>query len=586
MPVISVPTDFIPANFDATDLDALRTAFQSLLDEPIESSDDLEAWLLKRSELDAALSEAAALLYIGMTCNTSDERASQAYARFIETVPPAVKPLAFELDRKQAALHERFGMTTDRHEVIARDTAADVALFREENVPIETELAKLSQEYDTIAGAMTVEFEGETKTLPQMAVYQESTDRAVRESSWHAVTERRLEDVDGIDTIYDSMIGKRHAIATNLGFDDYIGYAFKSKHRFDYTAADCAAFHNAVETIAVPFARKLDDRRRERLGLDTLMPWDMGVDELGRGPLKPFAGGAELVAKARAAFAALDPRLESLFAEMGDGTDRVTADNTANPPSLDLDSRKGKAPGGYLYMLDRRRSPFIFMNAAGLHRDVETMVHEAGHAFHSMLCAQEPLLHYREYPTEFAEVASMAMELMTMPHWGAPGSFYDGSPDDLARAQRKQLEGSIALLPWIATIDAFQHWIYANPTHTRGERTAAWLDLDNRFGRAFSWDGLDEARAKAWQRQGHLFGAPFYYIEYGIAQLGALQLWIRSLDEGPATSIDAYINALTLGGSRPLPELFNAAGLTFDFGPETVGRLVERVEKELAKLPE
>ncbi|MEN0021448.1 MAG: M3 family metallopeptidase, partial [Planctomycetota bacterium] len=315
-------------------------------------------------------------------------------------------------------------------------------------------------------------------------------------------------------------------------------------------------------------------------------PWDIAVDVKGRPPLKPFDGGADLVAKSQAAFRSLDPRLADMLKQLGNGADRVTADNASNPPLLDLDSRKGKAPGGYQYMRDRSRVPFIFMNAAGLHRDVETMVHEAGHAFHSMVCVDEPLLHYRSSPIEFAEVASMSMELMTMPHWGASGSFYAEDSAAHARAMRQQLEGSIVLLAWIATIDAFQHWIYANPTHTRDERTAHWLTLDERFGRAVSWQGLDAARANAWQRQGHLFGAPFYYIEYGIAQLGSLQLWLRSLEEGPAVAIDAYLTALKLGGSRPLPELFKAAGLEFDFGPEIVGRLAERVEAELAKLPE
>ena len=433
---------------------------------------------------------------------------------------------------------------------------------------------------------MTVEYDGGEKTLPQMGRYQESTDRSIRESSWRAVAERRLTDAEAIDAIYDEQVELRDRVARNAGFDSFTGYAFKSKHRFDYTPEHCFAFHEACEQVVAPFARRLDEARRERLGVDVLRPWDMSVDEFGRGPLSPFDGGRDLVSKTRAAFRSLDPRLEAMLRELGDGADRVTAENASSPPSLDLDSRKGKAPGGYQYMLDRNRRPFIFMNAAGLHRDVETMVHEAGHAFHSMLCVQEPLLHYRHSPIEFAEVASMSMELLTMPHWGAPGSYYDGKPEDLARAQRKQLEGSIALLPWIATIDAFQHWVYANPTHSRDERTAAWLDLDRRFGRGFSWDGLDEFRAKAWQRQGHLFGAPFYYIEYGIAQLGALQLWIRSIEESPAAAVDAYLHALSLGGSRPLPELFAAAGLTFDFGPETVSKLVDRVEKELTKLPE
>ncbi len=584
MPTIN--TTFVPADIDATDLSQIEPLYQDLLVRSVTSAAELETWLVDRSELDAACSEAAALLYIAMTCNTNDEAASKAYTHFIETIPPKLKPIAFELDKRQAKLASELDLDGARYEVINRDTAADVELFRPENVPLETELAKLDQKYDTICGEMMVTYKGDEKTLPQMGVYQESTDRTVREETWRLVADRRLKDVEPINAIYDEMVGLRDKVAKNAGFDSFTSYAFKAKHRFDYTPEHCFAFHEACEKIVAPFARQLDEQRRQKLGVETLRPWDMTVDELGREPLTPFTGGADLMDKSVAAFEALDPRLASMLKELGAGDGRVTSENMKNPPLLDLDSRKGKAPGGYQYMRDRSRVPFIFMNAAGLHRDLETMVHEAGHAFHSMLCVDEPLLHYRHSPIEFAEVASMSMELLTMPHWNAPGSFYEGKPSDHARAMRRQLESSVTLLPWIATIDAFQHWIYANPTHTRDERTQEWINLDKRFGKGFSWQGLEQYRDSGWQKQGHLFGSPFYYIEYGIAQLGALGLWIRSLEEGPKVAIDAYINALSLGGSRPLPELFAAAGLDFDFGPKTVEKLVARVEAELAKLPE
>ena len=582
----TVPTDFVPADIDATEFDQLEPLFTELLSREIGSKSELEHWLVDRSELEAAFSEAQALLFIAMTCNTDDESASKAYASFVETVPPKVKPLVFNLDKKQKELADRFGLDESRYGVLNRVTAANVDLFREENVPIETKLSKLDQKYDTLCGAMMVEFDGQERTLPQMGVYQESNDRQVRERAWRAVTARRLQDAEAINTVYDDMVRLRDELARNAGFESYTGYAFKAMHRFDYSPKECFAFHEACEKIVVPFARRLDEQRRARLGVEVLRPWDMAVDALGRPPLKPFDGGVDLIAKSRAAFAALDPRLEQMFEQLGDGSGRVTPANAKNPPSLDLDSRKGKAPGGYQYMRDRSRMPFIFMNAAGLHRDLETMVHEAGHAFHSMLCVDEPLVQYRESPIEFAEVASMSMELLTMRQWGVDGSFYGSNPEDHGRAMRIQLETSITFLPWMATIDAFQHWVYANPDHTREQRTAQWLELDERFGKAFSWEGLEQERAHSWQRQGHLFGHPFYYIEYGIAQLGSLQLWLRSLDEGPEVAIGAYMEALRLGGSRPLPELFAAAGLEFDFGPAIVERLVSRVEDELSKLPE
>jgi oligoendopeptidase F len=557
-----------------------------LRERPVTSGADLEKWLQDRSELEATCCEAEANLYIAMTCHTEDSSAQQAWTTYIETVPPKLKPAVFELDRRQAELSERFGLATQgggRYRVLTRDVKAEVEIFRPANVPIQTELALLDQKYQQTTGAMTVQFDGREQTLPMMGRYQESTDRSVRESAWRAVADRRLKDAEAIDAIYDQMVPLRDRMARNAGCADFVGYAFKSKRRFDYTPQDCKAFHNACQQAVVPFVRRLDARRREQLGLgarkEPLRPWDLAVDPKGRPALKPFQGGVELMSKSVRAFERLDPELAVLLSGMGDGSN---AAGSANGACLDLDSRKGKAPGGYQSMRDRSRQPFIFMNAAGLQRDVETMVHEAGHAFHSFLSLHEPLLHYRNPPMEFAEVASMSMELLTTPYWG---EFY-GNDADRARAVRLQIEKCVSLLPWIATIDAFQHWVYTHPTHTRAERTAAWLEVEGRFGHDISWQGLEAARERLWHRQLHLFGAPFYYIEYGIAQLGAIQLWVRSLEEGERAAIESYKAALALGGSRPLPELFAAAGLRFDFGAAMVSRLLDRVEREIEKLPE
>lgn len=574
-------SEFVPADLDASVWANIEPLLTALRDRPVESGSEFEAWIVDRSELDAAISEATALLYIGMTCHTEDEARQKAYAEFIENVAPKVKPLSFELDKKHAELASKFDLG-DRYTVINRDTSSDVELFREENIPLQTEVEKLSTAYQKVIGAMTVTFNGEEKTLPQMGVHQESTDRDEREKAWTLVTERRMKDADEISGVFDQMVAKRDQMARNAGFDDYVGYTFKGMRRFDYTPELCFAFHDAIEKHVMPFVAKLDERRRSQLGLDALRPWDLAVDPKGRGPLRPFDGGVDLVSKTQRVFDRMSPELAGMFESLGDGSNTSGADGGA---SLDLDSRIGKAPGGYQYMRDRSRRAFIFMNAAGQHRDVETMVHEAGHAFHSMYCVDEPLVHYRESPIEFAEVASMTMELLTMPYWGE----YYPDEEDLGRARRQQMEGSLSLLPWIATIDAFQHWLYTNPGHDRDARAKAWLGLEERFGlqgHRVDWTGCEHARPLVWQRQGHLFGNPFYYIEYGIAQLGALGLWLKSLEEGEDAALGAYKRALSLGGSRPLPELFAAADLPFDFGDATVARLVDRVESELAKLPE
>ena len=571
---------FVPADLDAAAWSRLEPFYKSLLAREVGSREEFDAWNADRSELDAAASEARANLYIRMTCFTDDESASSAWTRYLEEVSPKLKPMAFALDRKYAELADRFAPSdTDRYAVLTRDTRNQVELFREQNVPLETEIAKLDQEYDRVCGTMTVDFEGEERTLPQMARFLQKTDRSVRESAWRAVAERRLAERETIDGIFDRMLELRHEVAQNAGFDNFRDFQHRNLGRFDYTPDDCARFHEGVEKHAVPFLRRLDARRKANLGVDPLRPWDLACDEKGREPLEPFESGTELVDKTRDVFRALDPELAGLFETLGTNASAEQIDRGA---CLDLDSRKGKASGGYQYMRDRSRKPFIFMNAAGLHRDVETMIHEAGHAFHSLLCRDEPLLAYRHSMIEFAEVASMAQELLTMPHWDA---FYP-DPADADRARRQQLEGSIALLPWVATIDAFQHWLYTNPGHSRADRTAHWNSLLQRFGNDVSWEGLDDARDAQWQRQGHLFGVPFYYIEYGIAQLGALGVYQIALEQGRDVALDNYKRALALGGSRPLPELFQAAGVPFDLSPDRIGSLVGTVEGRLAELPE
>ena len=566
-PTTAPTSDFVPADLDASQWPTLQPLYRSLLERELACENCLEQLILDRSELDAAASEAAAILYITMTRHTDDEDAKQGYLTFIEQVEPELKKVGFALDKKIAGCQHAGKLDQDRYGVLLRDMQADVEIFRDENVPLQTKDTKLGQAYAEICGAMTVEFEGEERTMPQMARYLELTDRARREAAWRSVSERRYQDQDKISGLFDEMVGLRHDIAGNADFANYRDYMFKAKHRFDYTPKHCEDFHRAAEEVCVPLYRKLNHERAELLGVDSLRPWDLSVDVHGRDPLQPFDGADQLVNSTSALFHKMPGSLGEMFDRMRSGD------------SLDLESRKGKAPGGYQYQRDRCRQPFIFMNAAGLHRDVETMIHEAGHAFHSMLSEHDPLVAYRHAPIEFAEVASIGMELLACPYIG---EFYN--EQEANRARREQLEGYVRLLPWIATIDAFQHWLYLNPDHSRDDRTAKWLELDERFGAAVDWTGLEQYRAVMWHRQLHLFEVPFYYIEYGIAQLGALQLWLQSL-KSESQAIENYRAAMSLGGSKPLPELFGAAELTFDFGPDTTRRLIDAVQQELEKLP-
>lgn len=559
-------TDFVPADIDATNWDNLQPYYQQLLDREFKCSGCLEQFLLDRSELDAAASEAGSNLYITMTCNTEDKNAKDAFLSFVENVEPELKKLSFELNKKVVSSQHIESLDKDRFGVLVRDWCADVEIFRDENVPLQTEDTKLGQEYAELCGAMMVNFDGEERTMPQMGMYQQDQDRSVREASWRAVAERRLQDRDAIDGIFDKMVANRNQTAQNAEFEEYRGYMFAVKHRFDYTPEDCIAFHDAIDEACMPIVRALAKERKEALGVDTLRPWDIALDPHGHAALKPFDSADDLIEKTSKLFHRMDTELGDMFDTMRDGG-----------YSLDLDSRKGKAPGGYQASRDRQRKPFIFMNAAGLPRDLDTMVHEAGHAFHYMLCRHDDLVWYRGAPLEFAEVASMSMELLAYPFLD---EFY--SPEEIKRAIKKHLEGIVSTLTWVATIDAFQHWIYLNPEHTREERTAHWLELGERFGGGVDWTGLEAEQEAVWHRQLHPFEVPFYYVEYGIAQLGALQMWLKYI-ENPKEAIAAYKNGLELGASKTLPSLFEASGLKFDFTTDMVSTLMKTVGEELVK---
>ena len=566
------PRRFVPEGVNLADKDTAVGLYQRLLDRRIDSAEELEAWLLDRSELDAAEGQAGAVLYIRMTCQTDDAARATAYKDYVSNVVPALAVLSDKLDRKYIQVRDLLGapasVPAGRYEVLDRCTRTDIELFREANVPLNRDMSLLSQEYQTICGAMTVQFQGEERTLAQMGKYLQEPDRPLRESAWMATAARRLADKDKLEELFGKMLALRQRIAANADFERYIDYRFKELHRFHYTPADCASYHQAVEQHVVPlWARVLTDRRR-RMTLPTLRPWDTSVDPLGRPPLKPFDRPEGLIAGAQAVFTQTDPALGQQFAAMG------------QMGLLDLASRKGKAPGGYQTSLPEARKPFIFMNAVGLDRDVRTLLHEGGHAFHSLAATEEPLVTYRHAPIEFCEVASMGMELLAGDHLSV---FYE-EDEDFRRSRREHLEGILWILPWVATIDSFQHWLYSHPGHSGADRRGAWLAALGRFdGGVVDWTGLDQQRAYLWHRQLHIFELPFYYIEYGIAQLGALQLWVKARTD-PAAALTGYRAALALGGSRPLPELFAAAGLKFDFSAETIAPLARAVAQDLNRM--
>jgi len=568
------PRTFVPPAIDLGDWSQIAPLFDQLESRAArcQTAAELEQWLLAWSELSAALDEEASRRYIAMTCHTDNASAEKAYLHFVENVEPKLKPRQFELEVIYVKHPVREKLPPARYQVFDRDVKNHVELFRPENVALETEDAKLCQQYQKLSGSLTVNFRGAEKTLVQMGRYLEEPDRALRQEAWELVTRRRLQEVDKFDDIFDRLIELRQQTARNAGFKNYRDYAFRRLNRFDYTPEDCTRFHDAVAREVMPAVREIQAARRHQLGLDKLhpghlRPWDLSVDPQNRPALKPFGEVGEMVSRTQKIFDRLDGELAGGFRQMQD------------LHLLDLDNRKGKAPGGYQQTLAEARVPFIFMNAVGQQRDVETILHEAGHAFHALAARDEDLHPYRNNPPiEFCEVASMSMELLGNEFIE---EFY--APAEANRARRVHLEGVVGVFPWIATVDEFQHWIYTHPGHSRAERATAWLELMDRFGGDVDWSGYETARANLWHRQLHIFTHPFYYIEYGIAQLGALQVWANSKRD-KVKALNDYKKSLVLGGSRPLPELFAAAGCTFKFDAATFKQLIELVRTELKQL--
>ncbi len=576
-PSTAAPTrSFVPTELDCADWPQLEPLYQSLLDRELTDAAALEAWLSDYSELTAVVSEYGSRRNIDLACHTDDAEIKKAYLHFVENIAPKIKPFGDKLQRKYLDapalpdLEARLG--PHRFEMLTRDWRNDVELFRAANIPLQTELAKLNTEYDGMVGAMVVEYDGQQYTLQQLGRFLEDPDRTVRQQTWELAANRRLQDRAAIDEVFTKMVRVREQIAQNTGLDNYRDYAFKAMARFDYSPQDCIDFADAIEAVCVPAAAELDRRRREAMGLEKLRPWDTAADEKGRPALNPFDRDnvGEMVEKVNTIFQRIDPSLAQQFSALEFGR------------NFDLESRKGKRGGGFQSSLLESKQPFIFMNAAGLQRDVETMLHEGGHAFHFMWAsAAEPLVFLQHAPIEFCEVASMSMELFAEPFLD---TFY---PDesDLARARRAHLEGIVRFFPWMATIDQFQHWVYTHPGHDDAARTDAWLDVFGRFGaKVIDWTGYEDARAARWHAQLHLFHHPFYYVEYGIAQLGALQLW-RNYRDDPKRAMERYRAALALGATRPLPELFATAGIKFDFTRKTIEPLIAMVMEELNELP-
>jgi oligoendopeptidase F len=559
---------FIGEEFDLKKWDDLQPFYDNLKSREINSAADLRQWFLDRSELESYLSENFAWRYIRQTCDTANSGLINALQFFITEIQPKLAEYGNELDKKAVDSPYLNELTDQGFAITIRGMKKAIELFREENIPLQTEMQTEERRYGAIAGAMTVTLDGEEMTLQKASDRLQSSDRSVREEAWRTIAERRYQDHEVLDELLNKLVTLRDQVGKNAGFANYRDYMFAAMGRFDYTPQDCFNFHDSVKEAVVPLLNDMAASRKEALKVDQLRPWDTKVDPKGLPPLKPFESGEELLDKTIRCFSRLDPFLGNCLQIM------------KNMKHLDLESRKGKAPGGYNYPLEEIGVPFIFMNATSNLRDMVTLLHEGGHAVHSLVTRDLALNSFKHTPSEVAELASMSMELITMDFWD---EFFDNDAD-LRRAKIQHLESIIETLPWVATVDKFQHWMYENPEHTAEERTNAWVEIYNQFtDKVMDWSGLETLQKYLWQRQLHIYEVPFYYIEYGIAQLGAIGVW-KNYRENPEKGLKGYLDALKLGYTAPITEIYQAANIPFDFSKNYIAELMQFVQSELERL--
>lgn len=542
----------------------LEPWFLKLNERTINSVADLEAWIRDWSELESVFGEESGWRYINRSCDTTNPQYQEAYNFYVKELDPKMAPYNNSFEKKLVESPYLAQLPQGKYDIWIRALKESIRIYRDENIPLFTDVDELAQDYAHCIGSLTITWEGTELTIPQAGNLLKNPDREIRRQVFDKIVAAREVHREKLDTLFSKMVALRHRIAQQAGFENYRDYTFSSLGRFDYTPADCYTFHQSVMAEVVPLGNAIDSEKQQQLGVESFRPYDTTVDVKNRMPLRPFETSDELLDKTIVCLG----RVHASFA------DYFTIMRSMN--RFDLESRKGKAPGGYNYSLHDSGVPFVFMNAANAHRDVVTIVHEAGHAVHAFLMRDLEVKFFRENPSEIDELASMAMELMTMEHWDV---FYSDA-EELRRARTEHLEKIMSTLSWVAAIDRFQHWIYENPEHTVAERTAAWMRIEHELGsNVIDWSGYEHARETLWHRQLHVFEMPFYYIEYGFAQLGAIAVW-RNYKNNPEKAVADYMAALRLGYTKSIGGMYEAAGVHFNFSREYVRELMQFVKTE------
>jgi len=560
-------TKFINPDFCITNWSTIELYFIKLNEMPLTNKKELESFLSNRSALEMALDEDQAWLYIKINVDTRDEVAKKSFDYFVDEIQPKVEVWLNKLDLKLVNSNS-MNLFENLHQIPARSLKKDIEIFREESLPIFAELQKEEQEFGSIISEISIDIDKKQLTLQQAAERLKENDREFRELVYSKISEKRVEKAEVFNELLSNMLRKRYKIAINAGYNNFRDYQHYNLGRFDYSVEDIQSFHSVIASEVYPLVEDIMSKRKAKLGLEKLKPWDLQVDVDGKKPLRPFPDTKALVQSAIDCFSSINKEFAEIFS------------NLDKENLLDLDSRFGKAPGGFNYPLHKSNRSFIFMNATGSMGDFETLMHEGGHAFHAYYYNHFPIIDYMDVPSEVAELASMSMELISMEHWGKVLN----DKEDLKRAKRNQLEGALLVLPWIAAVDKFQHWLYVNPEHSHHERNLAWTNIYKEFSSSIiNWEGAEEAFVFAWQRQLHIFEMPFYYIEYAFAQLGAFAIWKQYL-ENPKETLEKYIKMLKLGYSKPIPQLYKEAGIDFSCSQEYISQLMKFVKRELEKL--
>lgn len=558
----------LPSNFRLDSWIKLEPYYRELANRRIRSLIELEEWILDRSQVDAVVFEEFGWRYIRMTVDMSNESAIKKYNEFVKDIRSKVMTCEQKLDEKllnNPFIHQ---LSRKRFSVYVRGIQKKSLLFQEDNLVLLSQESLLARKYGELLANISVEIEGRQLTIQQTNALLESPDRELRARAYQATIKTMQQQKMVFDTLFDQLLEVRNAIADNANHPNYVSYIFEQLGRFDYTPLDCHIFHKSVEQKVLPILDEINQRRKDRLGIDQLRPWDLQAESSTGQAVVLTTNVDDLIETAQKVLQAVHPFFADCLATM------------QAVQHLDLEIRPSKRPGGYNMPLGVTGIPFIFMNVAGSKTDVRTLMHETGHAVHSFLMKDLELSTAQRPPAEIAELAAMTMELLTLDHWG---HFFEAQ-ETFSQVKIWMLENILQLLPWIATIDKFQHWLYANPQHTTAERKAAWLEIYYSLSPSTIHNqDLQDLYAYYWHRQLHLFEAPFYYIEYGIAQLGAIAIW-KNYKENGEQAISQFMEALKLGYTQTIPEVYQTAGIAFDFSESYIQELVNFVYEQLQEL--